>query len=53
MALLALVRPIDLAIFGSLGGLWIFGATFIFVLYRWIFRFEKEQREAEARGELQ
>lgn len=39
MTLLA-VRLIDLAIFGSLGGLWIGGAIFIVVLYRWILRFE-------------
>lgn len=37
----AAVRPIDLAIFFSLGTLWIFGATFIVLLYRWIIRFEK------------
>lgn len=39
MTLLA-VRLIDLAIFGSLGGLWIGGAIFIVLLYRWILRFE-------------
>jgi hypothetical protein len=39
MALLA-VRLLDLAIFGSLGGLWIAGAVFIVLLYRWIARFE-------------
>ncbi|MEM9461293.1 MAG: hypothetical protein AAGF11_44425 [Myxococcota bacterium] len=39
MTLLA-VRLIDLAIFGSLGALWIGGAVFIVVLYRWILRFE-------------
>lgn len=41
MPLLA-VRLIDLAIFGSLGGLWIGGALFIVVLYRWILRFEAQ-----------
>ena len=41
MGLLA-VRAIDLAIFGTLGGLWLFGATFIYVLYRWIARYERE-----------
>lgn len=46
MTLLA-VRLIDLAIFGSLGGLWIGGAIFIVVLYRWILRFEAEARPAE------
>lgn len=40
MPLLA-VRLIDLAIFGSLGALWIGGATFIVLLYRWILRFER------------
>jgi hypothetical protein len=40
MTLLA-VRLIDLAIFGSLGALWIGGATFIWLLYRWILRFER------------
>lgn len=37
--LLAL-RVIDVAIFGSLGGLWILGAILIALLYRWILRFE-------------
>jgi len=40
---LVAVRLIDLAIFGSLGALWIGGAVFIVVLYRWLFRFEREQ----------
>lgn len=40
MPLLA-IRLIDLAIFGSLGGLWIGGAIFIVLLYRWILRFER------------
>lgn len=40
---LVAVRLIDVAIFGSLGGLWIGGAVFIAVLYRWLFRFEREQ----------
>lgn len=42
MTLLAAVRPIDLAIFGSLGLLWIGGLVFIVVLYRWIRRFDAE-----------
>ena len=42
MALIA-VRLIDLAIFASLGTLWIGGAIFIVVLYRWILRFERER----------
>ncbi len=37
------VRPIDVAIFATLGLLWIFGGLFIVVLYRWIRRFEREQ----------
>lgn len=40
MCMLA-VRLIDLAIFGSLGVLWIGGATFIVLLYRWILRLER------------
>ncbi len=40
MVLLA-VRLIDLAIFGSLGGLWLGGVLFIVVLYRWILRYER------------
>jgi hypothetical protein len=42
MPLLA-VRLIDLAIFGSLGLLWIGGATFIVLLYRWILRWERSE----------
>lgn len=40
MTTLLAVRFIDLAIFGSLGTLWIAGAVFIFLLYRWILHFE-------------
>lgn len=40
MTLLA-ARLIDLAIFGSLGALWIGGAIFIVLLYRWILGFER------------
>lgn len=47
MPLLA-VRLIDLAIFGSLGGLWIGGAIFIWVLYRWILRFERGDGPTDA-----
>lgn len=39
--LLLAVRAIDVAIFGTLGGLWVGGAVFIIVLYRWIARFER------------
>ncbi|MCA9708003.1 MAG: hypothetical protein KDK70_19275 [Myxococcales bacterium] len=49
MTLLA-VRLIDLAIFGSLGALWIGGAVFIVVLYRWILRFEAESGPTHAHG---
>lgn len=50
MTLLA-VRLIDLAIFGSLGGLWIGGAIFIVVLYRWILRFERGDGSSASAGE--
>lgn len=33
-------RPIDFAIFFSMGGLWLFGGAFIYFLWRWIVRFE-------------
>jgi hypothetical protein len=42
MAFIAL-RPIDLAIFASLGALWIVGVLFVIALYRWIRRFEREE----------
>ncbi|MEX1361877.1 MAG: hypothetical protein AB1Z98_02055 [Nannocystaceae bacterium] len=32
-----------MAIFGSLGTLWVGGAVFIVVLYRWILRYERQQ----------
>jgi hypothetical protein len=38
-----LVRPIDVAIFGTLGALWVLGALFIVALIRWILRYEREQ----------
>ncbi len=37
------VRLIDLAILASMGSLWVFGALFIVVLYRWILNFERDQ----------
>lgn len=49
MPLLA-VRLIDLAIFGSLGALWIGGATFIVLLYRWILRLERGDEPSNAAG---
>lgn len=42
------VRPIDLAIFATLGLLWIGGAMFIVALYRWIRRYEREQAQRPA-----
>ena len=44
MTPLIAARPIDFAIFGTLGSLWLGGGLFIVVLYRWIFRYEREQR---------
>jgi hypothetical protein len=49
MPLLA-VRLIDLAIFGSLGALWIGGATFIVLLYRWILRLERGDEPSTEAG---
>lgn len=40
---LAAIRLIDLAIFGTLGTLWIGGLLFIVALYRWIRRYEHAQ----------
>lgn len=52
MPLLA-VRLIDLAIFGSLGALWIGGATFIVLLYRWILRLERgDESQPTARNRV-
>ncbi len=42
MSLLAL-RPLDLAIFGTMGGLWIFGAAFIVFVWRWAIRTQAER----------
>lgn len=39
-SVLLAVRAIDVAIFGSMFGLWCFGAWFIAVVWRWVFRFE-------------
>jgi hypothetical protein len=49
MVLLA-VRAIDVAIFGTLGGLWIGGAVFIVLLYRWIIRFERSGVPSDGAG---
>ena len=42
MLLLAL-RPLDVAIFGSMGALWVFGAAFIYFVWRWAMRTEEER----------
>ena len=47
MAFIAAPRLIDLAIFVTLGGLWIFGAVFIVTLYRWLARYERETQTAD------
>lgn len=39
LSLLA-ARPIDFAIFFTMGGLWLFGAIFIVLVWRWILRFD-------------
>ena len=49
MSLLA-VRLIDLAIFGSLGALWIGGATFIVLLFRWILQHERGEGPTREAG---
>lgn len=36
------MRLIDLAIFGTLGSLWVGGAFFLYFLYRWVIRFERD-----------
>lgn len=42
MSLLAL-QLLDVAIFGTMGGLWIFGAAFIYFVWRWAIRTEAER----------
>jgi hypothetical protein len=44
---LVAVRPIDLAIFASLGGLWIMGALFVYWVWRWVIRYERSTRRPE------
>ena len=46
MTLLA-VRAIDLAIFGTMGSLWVGGAIFIYVLYRWIAKYERDENTSQ------
>jgi hypothetical protein len=47
MTLLAL-RLVDVAIFGTLGTLWIGGATFVFLLWRWVIVRERAELAAVA-----
>lgn len=49
MLLLAL-RPLDVAIFAFMGGLWIFGATFIYFVWRWAMRTEDERNNPVMRA---
>lgn len=42
MTLLA-ARPVDFAIFFTMGGLWLFGAVFIVLVWRWFLRFERRE----------
>ena len=49
MPLLA-VRLIDLAIFASLGALWIGGAIFIVLLFRWILQYERGEGPTREAG---
>lgn len=42
MSLLAL-QVLDVAIIGTMGGLWIFGAAFIYFVWRWAARTEAER----------
>ncbi len=42
MSLLAL-QVLDVAIFGTMGSLWIFGAAFIYFVWRWAMRTEAER----------
>jgi hypothetical protein len=50
MGSLLAVRPIDLAILGTLGALWAGGAVFIYLLYRWILRYERAQGSGDSPG---
>jgi hypothetical protein len=44
--MLLAIRFIDIAIAFSMGGLWVLGAGFVYLLYRWIGRFEAQERHA-------
>jgi hypothetical protein len=35
------MRAIDFAIFVTLGGLWAIGAVFIWLVWRWVIRYER------------
>ena len=35
------MRAIDFAIFGTLGGLWAIGAVFIWLVWRWVIRYDR------------
>ncbi|MCR9166063.1 MAG: hypothetical protein ACE37F_17510 [Nannocystaceae bacterium] len=48
--LLLAVRPLDLAIFGTMGCLWIFGAAFIYFVWRWAARTEAERAQPVMRA---
>ena len=49
MSLLAL-QFLDVAIFGTMGGLWIFGAAFIYFVWRWAMRTEEERANPVMQG---
>ena len=49
MSLLAL-QLLDVAIFGTMGGLWIFGAAFIYFVWRWAIRTEAERANPVMQG---
>ncbi len=36
------VQLVDLGIFFSMGALWLLGATFIVLVWRWVIRYERE-----------
>lgn len=40
------MRAIDFAIFGTLGALWTFGAVFIWLVWRWVIRYERSRSSA-------
>jgi hypothetical protein len=42
MGLIA-TRAIDYAIFGTLGTLWAVGAVFIYLVWRWVIRYERSR----------